>query len=649
MMRFYSKISSATAFCLVLSLGCVSSVAQGTDTTASSASAVPLKNPANQAIDPSAGSNATSAPIATPVAAPTPEYNFHVDSLNPTAVSNPAGSSTPGFRGAGQLIVYTPTFGPSTQTNTAGVEVTVVDGFVTRTGVGNSPIPDNGWVISAHGAAAQWLARFGRPGALVVYDNTANQLRLRFTPAVYINKVNIALQRAETRVPVDPDTYRQHLAAAQVCQAHLQKEAEAVLHDPVIISPAWQALADECEKEADRAFYNTVTAQENEFRGAWIRPDVTDPQQIAARLAQMKRLGIQHIFLETYYQGETVYPSAVMASYGLPVQHPQFRGVDPLQLWIDAAHREGLKTHAWLQVFFAGNHDENAEPGGPILQKYPQWRNIERAHIGSDRPIVSDVEPGHYFLDPANPDVRTFLEKIFLEITTRYPVDGLNLDYIRYPASRPVYNSTYLATTWGYTDGARHDFKTMIEKERAEAEKIRKASDPKARAHTYPSADPKDLMPNNPLWPRWVAWRKEQVSLFVQSISEKAHRVRPDLLMSAVVFPASDPTYAQKLQNYPLWTHEGWIQALTPIGLSTIPERMALQAQQIKAQVPPQTPVYIGIFSLYNREPSIEMLRQMEAVHQAKMPGFVFFDWSRLNADYEEALREGPFRHLSAP
>ena len=627
-MRFYCSILSATAFCLALGFAFAwGEKAQETSKT-------------------------ISRPLVDQLATtPSPEYNFHVDVLSPSAVSNPVASTVPGFRGAGQLVIYSPDFGFSTHTNAAGLEATVVNGLVTSIGIGDSRIPSNGWVLSGHGAAAQWLSRFARPGARIDYQNTTNQVSVRFTPLVYINKINTAVRRAEARIPIDTEAYRQHLATAQVCQEHLREEAKPVLREPVTISANWLALADQCEKEANRAFYSTIAAQENEFRGAWIRPDQTDPKQIADSVAQMKRLGIKHIFLETYYQGETIYPSTVMANYGLPIQHPQFQGTDPLQSWIDAAHKEGLKTHAWVQVFFAGNHDENAEPGGPILQKYPQWRNIERVHLDSTRPIGSDVEPGHYFLDPANPDVHTFLEKLFLEITSRYPIDGLNLDYIRYPASRPVHDPTYFSTTWGYTETARNQFKALIERERVEAEETRKKSEPGYRksAKSYPSADPKDLTPTSPLWPQWVAWRKEQVSTFVQKLSEKARSIRPQLLLSAVVFPASDPTYAQKLQNYPLWTRQGWIQALTPIGLSTIPERMALQASQIRAQVPVETPVYIGIFSLYNREPSIEMLQQVDAVHKAKMPGIVFFDWSRLNADYEEALREGPFRHLSSP
>jgi uncharacterized lipoprotein YddW (UPF0748 family) len=584
------------------------------------------------------------------VASPSPDYRFRVDAVDPTAQNNPKGAEVSGFRGAGQLVLYTPVSGRETHTNTAGAEAMVINGVVVRTMAGNSPIPADGWVISGHGAAGQWVSRFARPGARAAYDAAAGRLSIRFTPMVTLNRVDDALARAQSREPVEADAYRRHLDAAQTCRARLAARAETVASEPVTLPPDWLALADTCEREADRAFYNTINASEDEFRGTWVRPDGLDSKRIAETVANMKRLGVRHIFLETYYQGRTVYPSAVMDSYGLPVQHAQFQGGDPLRAWVEAAHREGLKVHAWMQVFFAGNRDESVEPNGPILQKYPQWRNVERPYWNRPQPVASDVEPGHYFLDPANPEVRAFLEQLLLETVSRYEIDGLNLDYIRYPASRRISDAHYLSTTWGYTEIARNRFKALIGQEWREAENERlqalqragKRAVPRP-APVAPPPDPKDLTPASPLWPRWVAWRKEQVSGFVQGISEKARARRPGLLVSAVVFPASDPTYAQKLQDYPRWAREGWIQALTPIGLSTIPARMAAQAAQLKAQSP-GTPVYAGIFSLYNRETPLDMLRQIDALHEARMPGLILFDWSRMNAVYAEALAEGPFR-----
>ena len=70
---------------------------------------------------------------------------------------------------ANNLIVYTPGFGASTQTNAYGYEAAVVDGTVVavQSGVGDLAIPANGYVLSGHGTARSALAAVAKVGARV--------------------------------------------------------------------------------------------------------------------------------------------------------------------------------------------------------------------------------------------------------------------------------------------------------------------------------------------------------------------------------------------------------------------------------------------------------------------------------------------------
>ncbi|WP_240339752.1 hypothetical protein [Halobacillus ihumii] len=69
------------------------------------------------------------------------------------------------FRGAGELIQYTPEHGDTTGTNIYGYEVTVVEGKVVKRGGNNSSIPNNGYVLSIHGS--DWLMENALMGAEV--------------------------------------------------------------------------------------------------------------------------------------------------------------------------------------------------------------------------------------------------------------------------------------------------------------------------------------------------------------------------------------------------------------------------------------------------------------------------------------------------
>ncbi|MCM3741261.1 beta-N-acetylglucosaminidase domain-containing protein [Oceanobacillus luteolus] len=73
------------------------------------------------------------------------------------------------FRGAAELILYTPEYGETTRTNIYGYEITVVDDTVVKMGGNNSPIPDDGYVLSLH--VSNWLEDNAIIGAKVKIEN----------------------------------------------------------------------------------------------------------------------------------------------------------------------------------------------------------------------------------------------------------------------------------------------------------------------------------------------------------------------------------------------------------------------------------------------------------------------------------------------
>ncbi len=581
------------------------------------------------------------------------EFRNHIDVVDPTPQNNPKGAEAPGFRGPEQLVLYTPAFGTSTKTNSYGVEVIVDQGRILRLNSSNSPIPPQGFVISGHGTAGQWLKRIIKPGAQASYDSASQQIVIKLTPDVYLSTVEESLDRAVQSARASEDSKTQNiLEAAKQCHQQMQDLAQSGGVTRELVD-----LSETCQKKADEAYFQSLPSYPDKFRGVWVRPVERSPEEVARAIAKLKAANINEIFLETYYQGRTVYPSQVMADYGLPNQHFQFEGWDPLAAWAQAAKQNNMKVHVWVQTFFAGSKHTSIEASGPILQKYPGWANVQRSHVSAAQPSPSSIEDGHYFLDPANPEVRTFLGKLIMEMVTRYAVDGLNLDYIRYPAIHPVTNKDFIMSTWGYSPTARQAFVAMLKKEQEEAEtkrieELKKAGKPipsvsKPTADTKASApkwDPIDLTTTDPLWTRWVEWRKEQVSSFVKEIAEKVHAEKPNIFISAVVFPKKDPLLEWKLQDWPRWVNVGWVQALTPIGLGETSEQVLAESRKLREMTSGKAPVYAGIFGMYNRDTPVEFLSQINAAYTAGLAGVVLFERSRLNEDYAKALQEGSFR-----
>ncbi len=587
-------------------------------------------------------------------------FTYPVDAVDPTPQSNPTGAIFPGHRGPDQLILYTPTYGQRTQTNTAGVEAVVINGVVESIEGNNQPIPENGFVISGHGKAAQWMRNLVKPGAKaqIQQEDTPPQLVIEHTPQVYQRELEALLNRAlkasqseENKNEERAENFQITYEDAAFCLEKLPEKATSGK-----VTSEFIAVYDACKEQASYAYYHALPTFQGTFRGIWVRPYDRTETQIRQTIANLKKLKIKHIFLETYFQGRTLYPSQVMKEYGLPEQHAQFQGRDLLKTWIEEAHANDMQVHAWVQTFFAGSSKENIEPFGPILQQKPEWRNVQRTAVNYPKPVPSSIEEGHYFLDPANPEVQVFLEKLLLEIVNQYEIDGLNLDYIRYPASASPSSGRYLETNWGYSTGAREGFVNYLEQERLEQAKKLAAEKAKKEGRSVPETvninplpkavlekqDPIHLKPGHSLWPQWVQWRKDQVSKLVEQVSLKARSSKPNLLITAVVFPPSEGQ--EKLQDIARWTREGWVQALTPIGLYPTPEGIYKDSLALKQLTHSQTPIYVGLFGMYNRYEPVDFLSQVDAARKADMEGIVLFEKSRLTDEYLDALLKGPFR-----
>ena len=97
---------------------------------------------------------------------------------------------------------------------------------------------------------------------------------------------------------------------------------------------------------------------------------------------------------------------------------------DPLQFAVEQAHKRGLEIHAWVNVVRCFNGAESKVLNNPnhISKRKPEW-------------VMEDIRGGQksLWLDTGLPEVREYISDMITEIVETYDVDGVHLDYIRYP------------------------------------------------------------------------------------------------------------------------------------------------------------------------------------------------------------------------
>ncbi|WP_158088595.1 glycoside hydrolase family 10 protein [Thermoactinospora rubra] len=537
-----------------------------------------------------------------------------VDAVDPTAETNPegvdpaSGRCYPGCRGAEQLVVYTRP--GRTGTNAYGFEVTVVNGRVTARGGGDSTVPEGGYVISGHGSRGQWLSANAVLGASVRLEG--GKVTVSVDAGTYRLGAEQALATARrglddagaSCLPVDGEGARTRIAEAERLLARAAAEP-----DP----RAAADLAQQARREAEAAWYRTRESRPVEGRGIWVRPTETTPEQIERSLDRLQATGINMIFLETLWQGYTIYPSQVAARWGVAAQRPNMAGFDPLKVWIDGAKRRGIELHAWVHTFFAGHQGENKGPG-PILTAHPEWAAVEREDVGKSGPQPSSQEAGYYFLDPAIPQARQYVKEIFEEILTRYETDGLHLDYIRYPVSLPYQAS------FSYSDHSRAEF---------------------AKAY---GVDPYALTMDDPRWKDWNAWREQRITSFVAEVRELQRRVAPGRRLSAAVFPDPSDGLGKKFQNWAAWVEHGYVDLLTGMAFGTSAQAVADDTARMRGLVGEGNLLYTATYGPMRGSAPEVVLDQVQAVRDAGSDGAALFSYLQLRNDQADALGTGVFR-----
>lgn len=179
----------------------------------------------------------------------------------------------------------------------------------------------------------------------------------------------------------------------------------------------------------------TLPAVSREFRGAWVatvaninwpkRGDYsTESQKREAikLLDLLKANNFNAVIFQVRPSGDALYDSPYEPwSYFLTGQigkrpSPYY---DPLEFWVEEAHKRGLELHVWLNPYRAHHSSGGAVTSESIVKKEPD--------------MVVRLRNGMYWFDPANPKTQDHSAKVVADIVKRYDIDGVHFDDYFYP------------------------------------------------------------------------------------------------------------------------------------------------------------------------------------------------------------------------
>ena len=275
-----------------------------------------------------------------------------------------------------------------------------------------------------------------------------------------------------------------------------------------------------------------------------VRYSLLSPDQVHDVVERAYKYHFNALMLQVRGRGDAYYHSTIEPrAAGLANQPDYF---DPLEQAIEEAHAHGIKVFAWVNTLLAWSGKQPPPSPMHVVNRHPEW--IDARPDGT--PMAATDYEGQ-FLNPGIPAVRKYTVRICRDLVRRYDLDGIHLDYIRYPAPGLGYNSRCV-----------DDF--------------------------YRSSHPDQPDPSN--WnvlaapgiekAAWTRWKQDQVTDLVREIRSGVQAEKPWVSVSAAVWSNLDDARYNRMQDWPTWLEQGLVDFVCPMAYSTQTPRVVTQIRQ---------------------------------------------------------------------
>jgi len=272
-----------------------------------------------------------------------------------------------------------------------------------------------------------------------------------------------------------------------------------------------------------------------EARALWVtRWDYTTITDVQTLLENAAGAGFNTLLFQVRGTADALYtpglePWAARLSGGTLGHDP---GWDPLQAAVETAHAHGLQLHAYVNVYLVW-----VGATAPLTNTVPEhlfwtlshrytwddWRQVDSSGV------TMTLSSGYLWATPALTDVVNRVVSVTTDLVTRYDVDGVHLDLVRYANQQYSYDPFSNA---GYESAL--------------------AQDP-----TLTRAE----------------WQRQQVTLLVNRVYSEVLPLRPGLRLSAAVWPVYrdrwgwgySEGYSDYYQDSQRWVLSGAVDAIMPM------------------------------------------------------------------------------------
>jgi uncharacterized lipoprotein YddW (UPF0748 family) len=362
-------------------------------------------------------------------------------------------------------------------------------------------------------------------------------------------------------------------------------------------------------------------AEPAEVRALWVtRTSLVSPAAVAEMVRQAQAGQFNTLLVQVRGRGDAYFNDGVEPRASALASQPD--SFDPLATVLKLAHERNIRVHAWINVNLVSSAVDLPAARSHIVYRHPEFLMVPRALA---RELALLAPTSQIYLEKLSRWVRaqtgeieglytspipeasaTATASVIADIVARYPVDGVHLDYVRYPNEDFDYSREALVAF-------KADIASML-------------SEPDRRNREQAIGN--DLLGWTEAFPeRWGEFRRERLTALVSRVRDSVKSRRPGAIFSAAVLPDPGDASTRRLQPWDRWLRADLIDVACPMAYATDTETFAAQVASAR-EAAGSRPVWAGIGAY--RLSTSQTIENIQTARRLGAAGIILFSYDSL-------------------
>jgi uncharacterized lipoprotein YddW (UPF0748 family) len=358
-----------------------------------------------------------------------------------------------------------------------------------------------------------------------------------------------------------------------------------------------------------------------EVRALWVtRTSLTSPSSIASMIQSATSNHFNSLLVQVRARGDAYFGGGLEPRAASLAGQP--RSFDPLDTTLKLAHQQGLRVHAWINVNLVSSAVDLPSAKDHVIVRHPEWLMVPRP-LGRELRLIAPTsrlyvdklarwirsqmtEVEGLYLSPIPEAAADYTVGVVADIVSRYDVDGVHLDYMRYPNDEFDCSHEALSLFGTYLSGKLPE---------NSAAGTRPSTDSLANIEAYPQ--------------HWREFRQARLTTLLARLKQAVRIQRPRAVVSVAVVPDAGDAADRRLQDWPGWLERGLVDVVCPMAYAT--DTAGFTAQVAGARrVAGARPLWAGIGSY--RLSSSQTIENIRIARRLGASGVVLFSYDSLIA-----------------